>query len=46
MLRVRAVVENDPLWTYDEIEAKTTLSRGAIEEIINEDINEKKMKNS
>ena len=34
--RVRAVIENGPWCTYDEIEAETTLSRGTIEAIIYE----------
>jgi hypothetical protein len=33
-----AVFENDSLRTYDEIEAETTLSRSALEEIIHEDL--------
>ena len=41
--RFRVVIENDSLWTYDEIEAETTLSRGALEEIIHEDLKMKKL---
>lgn len=32
--RVRAVIENDPWCSYDEIEAETSLSRGTIHTII------------
>ena len=41
--RVRAVIENDPWCTYDEIEADYTLSRGTIEAIIHEHLNMKKL---
>ena len=41
--RVRAVIENDSLWTYDEIEAETNLSRGTLEKIIHEDLKMKKL---
>ena len=41
--RVRAVIENDPWCTYDEIEAQTTLSRGTIEAIIHEHLKMKKL---
>ena len=37
------VIENNFFWTYDEIEAETTLSRGTLEEIIYEDLKMKKL---
>ena len=37
------VIENNSLWTYDEIEAETTLSHGTLEEIIHEDLKMKKL---
>ena len=41
--RVRAVNENDPWCTYDEIEAETTLSCGVIKAIIHEHLKMKKL---
>ena len=41
--RVRVVFENDSLWTHDEIQAETTLSRGSLEEIIHLDLKMKKL---
>ena len=41
--RFRGVIENGSLWTYDEIEAETTLSRCTLEEIIHEDLKMKKL---
>ena len=41
--RFWAVIDNDSLWNFDEIEAETTLSRGTLEEIIHEDLKMKKL---
>ena len=41
--RVRAVIENNSWFTYNEIQAETTLSRGTIEAIIHEHLKLKKL---
>ena len=41
--KVRAVIENDPWCSYDEIEAETSLSRGTIQTIIHEHLKMRKL---
>ena len=41
--KVRAVIENDPCCSYDEIEAETSLSRGTIQTIIHEHLKMRKL---
>jgi [histone H3]-lysine36 N-dimethyltransferase SETMAR len=41
--RVRAVIENDPWCSYDEIEAETSLSRGTIHTIIHDHLKMRKL---